>query len=397
MESTIEDTKRVGTNLFFKYSPKISNKLLSKVRQAYIIPPNSETKTEVNLPFLNQNYILTEQNKKNSRCPYQENLFISKRDLLRNIIGPITNHHKDMVVKCKKKYDKTDLKSLVLQKHKILKTLSEYLNRSDYSYDFKYTRKEITFLKRLAANYDAIDRRLYEQKIRTREIDTLLFSDNSALPQSGELLPNKDIMLSTTSVYDKKLKKDIPAVLTFSNTDQGCRFKMYKFDKTLFENKAEYKKQYFHFLNTANMSGINALNKKIAASMLNTEIGEVYVDINNKYDMQKKMEESKLFSPQKITTLLEDCDSFYYLHNLKNFALDRYYDISKPLISCLKLFGENNNIKTTFLEALAYNNVKHSPVALYMHAGCKPLTESIEDKCTTFDYTKNVWLMYKIK
>ena len=90
--------------------------------------------------------------------------------------------------------------------------------------------------------------------------------------------------------------------------------------------------------------------------------------------MQKKMEESKLFTPQKITTLLEDGDSFYYLHNLKNFALDRYYDISKPLISCLKLFGENNNIKTTFLEALAYNNVKHSPVALYMHAGCKPLS-----------------------
>ena len=110
---------------------------------------------------------------------------------------------------------------------------------------------------------------------------------------------------------------------------------MYRNDRNFLDYIPKLKKQYKYFIRTGNIDGINALNKKCIEVIKDYEIGEVFVDINNRWAMQNKMKESGIFSDDKIDNILANGKCFYYIHNLKNFNSKKYYNISSELINCL--------------------------------------------------------------
>ena len=63
---------------------------------------------------------------------------------------------------------------------------------------------------------------------------------------------------------------------------------MYRNDRNFLDYIPKLKKQYKYFIRTGNIDGINALNKKCIEVIKDYEIGEVFVDINNRWAMQIK-------------------------------------------------------------------------------------------------------------
>jgi len=387
-----------------KYLTQITKKILNYVRH------NNFSKNDflqnldhqiysITIPFINKHFL--NANKKNT-SKISDNPLNHKRYNVMKFIGMPTasDFHKEK--EYHKKFIRPDFKSLLLQKNKFLEQFSRLIENSNYQSEFRYSKREIQKLRSLVKKYDAVNNALLMNKINTYSIDSLIFSRLDFNLTPGDILPNNDIVIKCSNIYDCELKKYISTIVTFANTNDGVRFKMYRNDRNFLDYIPKLKKQYKYFIRTGNIDGINALNKKCIEVIKDYEIGEVFVDINNRWAMQNKMKESGIFSDDKIDNILANGKCFYYIHNLKNFNSKKYYNISSELINCLKEFGAVNNIYRVFLEALAYGDTKHSPIALYLHAGCKPISENLEDiekdiyNHNGYDYTKNVWLEYKI-
>lgn len=393
MEKILPETERREGNLFYKFSTKISNKFMEKIRRVFYDSSSLDKTAELVVP--------ESCSMKKISNMHSDDIISHNRDLIRNIIGTSTASSFLHMNKYRKLLSGSYLCNLFSQKSKIINIFAKYLSKSRGNYDFVYTKDEIKYLRNLAVKYDAINNLMEENGIRTKEIETLLFSNIKPLSK-GMLLPNNDVIISKTSVFDKQSGGQKPAIITFANTNLGYRFKLYRSIEGLIEKKDKIKKQFYYFLKTDNTKAINNLNKKIANEISSTGIAEVFVDVNTRATMLKKMEEGGLSKDIIESTLIDD-EKFYYLHNLRNFNPQRYFNVSKILILELKKFGNVNNIKTAIIEALAYANVKHSPVGLYLRAGCIPLSETREKiekqiykNPSGFDYKKNVWLKYNI-
>lgn len=393
MEKILPETERRGDNLFYKISTKISNKFMEKIRRVFFDSSCEDKTVGITLPELCFAKKLSNT--------YSNGIISHQRDLIRDIIGTNTASSFVHINNYRKLFSGSDTNKLFFQKSKIINVFAEFLNRSKGNPDFIYTKEEIKYLRNLAVKYDAINSLMEENGIRTKEIETLLFSNLKPLSK-GMLLPNNDVIINKTSVFDKQSVRQEPAIITFANTNIGYRFKLYRSIEDLIEKKDRIKKQFYYFLKTDNIKAINNLNKKIANKISSTEIAEVFVDVSTRTNMSKIMKDGGLPKNVIESTLMDD-EKFYYLHNLRNFNIQRYFNVSKNLILEMKKFGKMNNIKTAIIEALAFADVKHSPVGLYLRAGCIPLSETRENiekqiykNPSGFDYRKNVWLKYNL-
>lgn len=377
IENTFSQTKKMGSFLLYKADKHISTKLLKKLKLE-----------RLKMDFDNETKPL----------PYRENdsYLIHPRNNIKYIIGENTNKNFCNIKNLTKLYSKVPVKKLLINKNNILRQLSVYTNYNFFP-DNTFYNNELQNLQNLADKFDAITNILIKKHIFTENIEYLLYSNISKELKIGSFLPNKDKIIDFSQIYNKKNKSYQKTFITTTKTDRGIRFKTYLYDDII-DNITKYRKQYNHFINTNNIKEINNLNNKMYSIIKNSEIAEVYIEICDKNEIQKKMNESGLINPKNIETLLENENKFYYIKNLKNFNNKIFYNSSHSLIKALKKFGENNNIKKGFLEALAFNNSKHSPVALYLKVGCKPISENeeiLKAKISKgFDYKKNVWFVY---
>lgn len=390
-----------GKFLYYDKKEFLPQKLLKEIKEELLkfkIVSNFESinaPSTVNLPYINRDYKAENQNKKILMYNSHDNILSHPRDILKSIIKDTKPYS---CAKFYQMFSNKNLSELIHLKNKILEEISLYTNKNSQTYDFIFSKEELKKLSHLAAKYDSIQNLFEQNGIHTKEIETLLFSQTKLNEQPTEL--HNNIPLTFTQIYDKKKKTKIPAIITFANTDIGYRFKIYQYDKNLFLNIQNTKKQYMHFARTGNIKNINAMNSKISDYTNNSEIGEVFVEISNKADLKQKMLDNNLMNSETIDETLGDDNLFYYLKNLKNYNVNRFFNVAQPLISTLKEFGKNNKVHKVFLEALAFNNVKHSPLALYLKAGCIPISENVKDLEKEihrgFDYKKGVWLMYKL-
>ena len=401
VENTLTGTIRKGKFLYYKDNEHISSALLKKIRfesfKSKVICNMYNFKESVHLPYINANSEETSPKILQYRTP--DFYIIHPRERINNII-------KDNDINCNQAFAKmltgTPLSKLLNIKNNIVKELVVFLNKSNKSYDFIYSKDELNKIKLLANKYDTIENTLVNNGINTKFIETLISNQENKNLKIGDKLLNGDILIKNIKVFDKQKNSAINAILTFANTDRGYRFKIYKYDKNFFTQAPEVIKQYKHYIMTNNINGINRLNLKIKGNIKDSEIGEVFVDKNNRQSMQNEMRESKILTDEKINNILGNEEYFYYVHNLKNFNFKKYYNVSLILIRCLKDFGLINNIHKAYLEAQAYGDIKHSPIALYLYSGCNPISEKIKDiekdiyNHKEYDYTKNVWLEYKI-
>lgn len=379
IEKTFAQTKKMGKFLLYKKDKQIPKGILQKLKIERL---------KMNL------------NKEIKPLPYRENdsYLIHPRNKIYYIIGENTNNDLCDIKKIIKLYSKVPLSQLLIKKDKILKQLCSY-TKYNFFPDNIFSNSELKKIQILVNHFDAIKNILTKNHIYTENVECLLYSDISGSLETNAVLPNKDKIIGFSRIYNKNTKSYQKTFITTSITDRGIRFKSYLYNPMI-ENITKYKKMYNHFLNTQNVNDINNLDTKIFNIIKNSEIAEVYIEVCDKNEMRKKMKNSELLDEKNIENILGDENEFYYIKNLKNFNNKIFYNSSITLIDALKNYGKNSNIKKGFIEALAFGNSKHSPVALYLKVGCKPITESEENLKAKisegFNYKKNVWFVYNI-
>lgn len=398
----LSKTIKRGIFLYYKNSEEITSSLLKRIRfenfKYNILDNIKNANNIVNLPYIN--ICLKNKTPKILQYNHKDSYIIHPRQKINNIIKD-----NDCDVNFCKKYakmlNKTPLKDLINQKIHITQKMLTFLNKTNNTYDFVFSKNELNEIKLLANKYDTIENLLLCNRIHTGNIEKLIFNITNRNIKEGDTLLNGDILLQKTKIYDKHKKSDIDAIVTFANTDRGYRFKIYKYDKDLFNKIPQITRQYKHYIKTNNIRNINTLNTKLTNLLKDDEIAEVFLEEYSQNEMKKLMQEDNLISPQTIEQLIPNNNRYYYVKNLKNFNLKKYQNVSLTLIKCLKEFGRINLVKRAFLEAFSFNNIKHSPVFLYLRAGCMPISHSKEELekflRNGFDFKKNVWLMYDIK
>ena len=386
----------------------LTQKIINQLRNKRLLHKNClkdiqtliSDKTEI--PYINK--FCSDIQPKQIFTVLNDSMFISPRFAIHYIKGENTISHYNNVKKLKKMYSSCSIEELFSIKTRILNKFSEYTNGDSLIPDDKFSKAEIKKLKQLAEKYDAIDNLLKTHNIHTSAIETLFYSGINKPLKAGDILPNKDVMLGFSNVYDRCLKKDTTTVLTFANTDLGYRFKTYRYDENLISNIEKYKKQVSYFIRTKNYKSINDLNNKILKYLKTMSVGEVFVEPKDIAGLQKEMKRCPDMTVDKISNVVMNSknNTVYYIKNLKNFDIKRYYNVTIPLIKCLREFGKINSINEVYIEALAANNVQHSPVGMYIRYGFEPISISKEEiekdlyKQNGFDYKRSVWLVYKL-
>ncbi len=398
---TLKTTVNKGMFLYYDNRENITSELLKKIRLASFKSDVAESINNSNktvfLPYINtclknESYKVIQYNNKDS-------YIIHPREKLNSVIKD-NNCDVNFCQKYNKMLIKKSLREVINIKNDINKKILTYISKSDNNYDFIFSKDDLQKLKLLANKYDVIQNLLVSNGINTTHIESIIFNNKDNRLNIGDKLLNGDTILHKLTIYDKQKKTNIDAILTFANTDRGYRFKIYKDETFLLNQVPNISKQYKHYVKTNDVNNINKLNSKLFNLIKDNEIAEVYINEYNKKEMKELMFEDNLVPEKKIEQLLQKDDKYYYIKNLRNFNLQKFQNISLPLIAALKEFGRINNVNKAFLEALAFGNIKHSPVFLYLHAGCIPIScpkENLEKFLHSgFDYKKNVWLMYKM-
>lgn len=396
------NTVQRGIFLYYKNNTKITSRLLKKIKfenlKFNIIDNINNSNKILYLP--NVNFCIKNKTPKLLQYGKNDSYFIHPREKLNYIIKGYNNEN-NFSQKYARMLDNISLQELIKKKNNVIKKIISYLDKSDDTYDFIFSKDELNKIQILAKKYDTIEHLLISNGINTSSIEALIFNKiplNNLAP--GNKLPNGDIIIKRTQIYDKQKKANTDAILTFANTDRGYRFKAYKYNKNVYKLISTIEKKYNYYIQTNNLKDINNLNAKLSQLIKDNEIAEVYLEEYSQKEMKKLISEDNSVPVNILEKVLQNNEKYYYIKNLKNFNLQRFQNVSVPLINCLKEFGKLNNIKKVFIEALAFNNVKHSPVFLYLRMGCVPISCQKKDLekflHSGYDYKKNVWLMYEL-
>lgn len=387
--------------LFCSYTNNLTKKILKELRlkntelSVYKNELAEKQKESFILPYVNKTVTTSE-----NLMPYlfnnDDTFFNHLREKLKTIIGE--NVQSDFLSISKKcdYYSNFTCKDLIKEKFKILQIFSNYLN-TENSIKYKYTKDEISSLRLYAHKYDAINHLLEKTGIETKSIEKILFSGLNSEFKEGDILPNGEQILYLTKTYDKNSKKNIQSVIMYCNTDIGQRFRIY--NSELITKLKSYVKNFMSLIEKGDTEQINLMNKQIDKLLKNIKIAEVYLESLNKEEMENRMRDSNLFSEETINDLTKNKENFYFVKNLKNFNIKKYYNVAPTLVKYLKEFVEINKIDEVYLEALSFNNINHSPAALYLKMGATPITISAEELRNriyekTLDYKENIWFKY---
>ena len=401
VSQSLTDTVQKGIFLYYKSNAVISSTLLKKIRFENLkfntLNNISHSNEIVYLPYINSS--IKNKTPKILQYGYPDSYIIHPRTKLNFIIKD--NNEKDFSQKYTQMLTNTPLQELIKKKNNIIKKINAFLDKTDGTYDFIFSKDELQNMQVLANKYDAIESLLIHNGINTSSIEAVIFNKiNRKKFIPGTKLPNEDTIVRMIQIYDKQKKANTNAFLTFANTDRGYRFKAYKYDKDLYKQIPMIERKYKHYVKTNNINHINNLNMKLSQLIKDNEIAEVYLEEYNQKEMKKLISEDNSVPINLIEKVLQNNEKYYYAKNLKNFNLQKFQNVSTPLINCLKEFGRKNNVRKAFLEAFAFNNIKHSPVFLYLRAGCIPISCQKKDLekflHSGYDYKKNVWLMYEL-
>jgi hypothetical protein len=236
-----------------------------------------------------------------------------------------------------------------------------------------------------------------------RDIEKInYFSSFHSDIKKGSILPNSDILIDKIKIMDLKLNKKIQAIITYSNTNLGHRFKIYRYNESITEQNLKNQKLLKKYILNNQFDKISSLNEKCKNFMQDDEIAEVFMECKCKDDIREIFKDKNLLSDENLKILWEGGENYIFVRNLKNYDVKRYSNVSFPLIKILKNIGEANNLKNIFINAYAYNNIKHSPAAMYLKAGCIPVSHTKEEilnilKSEDKGYNTPILFVYKIK
>lgn len=376
------DTRFIGSLLIYNNEQPPTAKLLKMIKQmrlkqhalsALLI---NATPREIAFPKIEKVFNIN-QNIKNLPISTKENLLEHPINIAQNIVGtinkPINKLNADL-------YKHKDAGTLLKIKYDIVKKVSAFIKEKGSNKNFKYKKEELTELRKLIVHYRRINDILSQNNIHTENIESLIF--HPMFPQNikvGDELPNSDTVINVLKINDKIDNKKVDAIMTFANTNSGYRLKLYRQDKDMFDKLSNISKLYRQYIQTRNFEKLNQLNIACKKHIDNTEIAEIFFQEKSKEEMRRILAEPNLISREKIEELLVDNEQFIFTRNLKNYNVNRYYNVSFPLISSLRWVIDNNNFSDVFINAFAYNNVKHSPAALYIRAGCEPISHTKDE------------------
>lgn len=342
-------------------------------------------------------------NKKNIPFLTSEPLIDHPRNIAAKIVGYQYSEENQLQDKKKLIYKKTSISNLIKeQKRNVNQIIAKILDKGTKQ-DFVYTNDEIKKIRILIKKYDAITSILLKNGVDMRNLEKFqYFSKFPKDIKAGTILPNSDVVIDTIKIMNLELNKRVPAIVTYANTNFGHRFKIYHYDKNLIMQNEKFQElvKRYSFLNLHGK--ISLLNKKCENLLQGDEIAEVFMESKNKEHIRENFSDKNLLSDEKLNELWEDGNNYIFIRNLKNYDRKRYCNIAYPLIKILKNIVETNNLKNVFINALAYNNVKHSPAAMYLKAGCIPISHTKEEimnmlKESNKAYDKSIFFMYKNK
>lgn len=387
-------------NVFYKKEEDILPQLLHMLKleyfkyKLYLDELIKKEKKPITLPYINKT--LPTNTIKGIQLYNDENWLLEHpREKIKEIIGENIASDNKKIIKTANLYSNSSITNLLKLKFELNNSLAESYHRfSNKKILEDFT--EIKKIKDLALKYDSINFLLESNNIHSCNIESILNSSINLNANEGNVLSNKEIVLKKIEINDKELKKKIPAIITYLNTDKGLRFRIYNIDinKELIQNKIK------HYIKTENFSEINSINSRINTFINNIKIGEVFIEKLDYSKLKKEMDSNPISKYEDLREWSNKTENFdaYYIKNLQNFNPKKYYGIAKTLINTMKEFGKINNIKKAIMESMSFNNATHSPTYLYMRAGCVPISNNNDSLIKQYqnndklDIKKPIWL-----
>lgn len=342
-------------------------------------------------------------NRRNLPFSTSEHLVEHPRDIAAKIVGYQYSEEKLFKYENFRSNKKINIKFLIKEQEAIVNQINATIFNNGIKQDFYYTNEEIKSLRNYIKKYDAINFVLLKKGIDIRNLEKLqYFSRFPKEIKNGTVLPNSDIVIDTVKITDLNFNKKVLAIITYANTNMGHRFKIYRYDKNLIEQNNEIQNLFKKYVLCKQYDKISLLNQKYGKLLQNDEIAEVFMECKKRDDIRENFSDKVLLSDEKLDILWEGGENYIFIRNLKNYDIKRYCNASLPLIKTLKNIIYINNLKNVFINAYAYNNVKHSPAALYLRAGCIPISHTEEEilnmlKSDDKGCDKPVFFMYKTK
>lgn len=266
-------------------------------------------------------------------------------------------------------FQKYDNQKLFNEKFKILKQLTELQQGNKIYFEGSFSEKELNKIKLLTGKYRALNNIQKSRGIFTKDIETILFA-----PDIPTEIKKGDYLGGLGYVVNRIQMDNEDFIITFSEINKTNTFNMYKVSEL---NKKE---EFLKLLpQKPSIEKLNELNKVATEILSNnseliSQIG--FRVLNGKNAKNIKIDDN--INDESLNRLLENETNYFTIYDFNNYS-KKYGKAGKIIGIQLLKFLKDQNCLPIFLTAQPYNGSTHSPVSMYLRAGFKPISHTLEE------------------
>ncbi len=258
---------------------------------------------------------------------------------------------------------------IIREKLKILDKIVNLHNGHKIYFEGSFTNKELDNIKELAIKYRALNDVQKSRGLFTKNIETLLYAQ--PIPEN---IKKGDYAEGIGYVVNRIKMDNEDFIITFSEINKTYTFSLYKLNElnnttNILENIPK----------TLSIEDVNDLNKQ-AKSVIDSEkeiIAQIGFQV--KSDGYKNLKHSNNYNDKNLKQILDNNTDYIYISDFSNNYPHKYCKAGKIIGIQLLKFLKERNCFPLFLTADTYKGSKHSPVSMYLRAGFKPISYSVEE------------------
>lgn len=324
-------------------------------------------------------------------------IYVHPCDKAKIFISEFTKQEKELIEKKAQQLIQKKLKPIILEikKEKVLNNIRMISESSEIKKNGALNLSKLNKLRKNLMDYEIYDKALNNNKIFSKEIESVICNSGKKLSEAtiGNFIDDLGLVVQKTTVYDKEKQQNISTLILFNKEKGDHSLKLIKIDeeheKNVINLKIEYEKIKLLLADNKEKFKDKIVNlenkaKTIIASEKEMNIARVHFNIvppDNLRGFLKDMNQ-----PQKIEGLIEHIKSQNPNNNKIALIIDfvnndakRFFNAGRKVVLPLLEILKQNNCKDIFMSALAIGEGKHSPLPLYLRAGFKPLSHTMEE------------------
>ena len=297
-----------------------------------------------------------------------QTIFEHPYDKAIRLVGDFNRDDIERSEEIEKQYKDRSFFDIIEEKFKIIEKMNKYLYSKNTDFYGQFSKKECAEIKELALKFRVLNHLQHDYGFSSKHLESVLYSKPAEWVR-GNYVEGIGLITDEINVNGKD------SVITFQYDNGKYCFRIY--DKEVLTSKNKFLSE---LPETIYLEDLNELNKKANQLIKNERIGlisEIRFTVKNR-EMIENYFRSHNIPPEYAETVLEGGKYAYLIENFKNFDKKDSPSAARIIsIRLLKLLKEKNAYPL-FAMAQPYDST-HSPVSMYLRAGFKPLSRTMEE------------------